>query len=158
MLFCICRTYCIQILREFLYFQNLNWEKNFEVCTFGINKCMKKDWKKGTGVKLCTINVLSLLSLRSIWTGRTSSLQVAKMASRFRVRHPTLWRTFSPLDLQAEFPDLDSEDSEGEETGKGITTKQWCVHRSKTCCQTLKHFDNVFATGENNVGYRRQFH
>ena len=43
------------------------------------------------------------------------------MASRFRVRHPTLWRTFSPLDLQAEFPDLDSEDSEGEETGKGIT-------------------------------------
>jgi hypothetical protein len=25
------------------------------------------------------------------------------------------------FDLQAEFPDLDSEDSEGEETGKGIT-------------------------------------
>ena len=24
----ICRTYCIQILREFLYFQNWNWEKN----------------------------------------------------------------------------------------------------------------------------------
>jgi hypothetical protein len=23
----ICRTYCIQILREFLYFQNWNWEK-----------------------------------------------------------------------------------------------------------------------------------
>jgi hypothetical protein len=30
--------------------------------------------------------------------------------------------------------------------------KQWCVHRSKTCCQTLKHFDNVFATGGNNIG------
>ena len=25
------------------------------------------------------------------------------------------------------------------------------VHRSKTCCQTLKHFDNVFATGGNNI-------
>ena len=83
----ICRTYCIQILREFLYFQSWNWEKNFEVCTlqrtisremvyafiFGINTCMQKDRKKGTGVKLCTINVLSLLSLRSIWTGRMSS-------------------------------------------------------------------------------------
>ena len=83
----ICRTCCIQILRTFLYFQNWNWEKNFEVCTlqrttsrqmvstfiFRINTCMQKDWKKGTEVKLCTINVLSLLSLRSIWTGRTSS-------------------------------------------------------------------------------------
>jgi hypothetical protein len=83
----ISRIYCIQILKEFLYFQNWNWEKNFEVCTlqrttsrqmvstfiFGINKCMQKDRKKGTGVKLCTINVLSLLNLRSIWTGRTSS-------------------------------------------------------------------------------------
>ena len=84
----ICRNYCIQILREFLYFQNWNWEKTFEVCTlqrttsrqmvstfiFGINKCMQKDRKKGTGVKLCTINVLSLLSLRSIWTGRSRLL------------------------------------------------------------------------------------
>ena len=25
-----------------------------------------------------------------------------------------------------------------------------CVHNSKTC-QTLKHFDNVFATGGNNI-------
>jgi hypothetical protein len=83
----ICRTYYIQILREFLYFQNWNWEKNFEVYTlqqttsrqmvstfiFGINKCMHKDRKKRTGVKLCTINVLSLLNLRSIWTGRMSA-------------------------------------------------------------------------------------
>ena len=81
----ICRTYCI--LREFLYFKNWKWEKNFEVFTpqrttsrqmvstfiFGIHKCMQKDRKKGNGVKLYTINVLSLLSLRSIWTGRTSS-------------------------------------------------------------------------------------
>jgi hypothetical protein len=58
----ICRTYYIRILRAFLYFQNWNWEKNFEVCTlqpttsrqmvstfiFGINKCMQKDRKKGT--------------------------------------------------------------------------------------------------------------
>ena len=29
--------------------------------------------------------------------------------------------------------------------------KQRCVHRSKTCCQTVKHFDNVFATGRNNI-------
>jgi hypothetical protein len=29
--------------------------------------------------------------------------------------------------------------------------KQRCVHRSKTCCQTLKHFDNVFAIGGNNI-------
>jgi hypothetical protein len=29
---------------------------------------------------------------------------------------------------------------------------------SKACCQALKHFNNVFATGENNVGYRRHFH
>ena len=26
-----------------------------------------------------------------------------------------------------------------------------CVRRSKSCCQTLKHFDNVFATGGNNI-------
>jgi hypothetical protein len=32
-----------------------------------------------------------------------------------------------------------------------MSAKQRCVHRSTTCCQTLKHFDNVFATGENNV-------
>jgi len=83
----ICRTYCIQILREFLYFQNWNWEKNFEVRTlqrtisrqmvntfiFGTYTCMQKDRKEGTGVKLCTINVLILLNLRSIWIGRTSS-------------------------------------------------------------------------------------
>jgi len=25
------------------------------------------------------------------------------------------------------------------------------IMRSKTCCQTLKHFDNVFATGGNNI-------
>jgi precorrin-6B methylase 2 len=25
------------------------------------------------------------------------------------------------------------------------------VHLSKTSCQTLKHFDNVFATGGNNI-------
>jgi hypothetical protein len=31
-----------------------------------------------------------------------------------------------------------------------IPAKQRRVHRSKTC-QTLKHFDNVFATGENNI-------
>jgi hypothetical protein len=97
----ICRTYCIQILREYLYFQNWNWEKNFEVCTlqrttsrqmvstfiFGINKCMQKDWKKGTGVKLCTINVLSLLSLRSIWTGMTSSA-----ATSAYIKVLTIWR------------------------------------------------------------------
>ena len=29
--------------------------------------------------------------------------------------------------------------------------KQRCVHHSKACCQTLKHFDNVFATGGNNI-------
>jgi hypothetical protein len=32
-----------------------------------------------------------------------------------------------------------------------MSAKQWCVHRSKTCCQTLKHFDNAFATGGNNI-------
>ena len=32
-----------------------------------------------------------------------------------------------------------------------MSAKQQCVHRSKTCCQTLKHFDNVFATGRNNI-------
>ena len=32
-----------------------------------------------------------------------------------------------------------------------INTKQRCVHRSKSCYQTLKHFDNVFATGGNNI-------
>ena len=31
-----------------------------------------------------------------------------------------------------------------------MSTKQRYVHRSKTCYQTLKHFDNVFATGGNN--------
>ena len=30
--------------------------------------------------------------------------------------------------------------------------KQWCVHRSGTCCRALERFDNVFATGGNNVG------
>ena len=28
-----------------------------------------------------------------------------------------------------------------------MSTKQRCVDRSKTCCQTLKNFDNVFTTG-----------
>jgi hypothetical protein len=35
-----------------------------------------------------------------------------------------------------------------------ITTRfyiQNCVHRSKPSCQTLKHFENVFATGGNNI-------
>jgi hypothetical protein len=32
-----------------------------------------------------------------------------------------------------------------------MSAKQRCVHRSKTCCQTLQHFDNVFATGGNNI-------
>jgi hypothetical protein len=32
-----------------------------------------------------------------------------------------------------------------------IITKQRCVHRSKTCCQTLKHFDNVIFTCCENV-------
>jgi hypothetical protein len=32
-----------------------------------------------------------------------------------------------------------------------MSAKQRCVHRSKTCCQTLKHFDNVFATGRNKI-------
>ena len=31
-----------------------------------------------------------------------------------------------------------------------MSAKQWCVHRSKTC-QTLKPFDNVFATGGTNI-------
>ena len=31
-----------------------------------------------------------------------------------------------------------------------MSAKQRCVHRSKPCCQTLKHFDNVFATGGKN--------
>ena len=31
-----------------------------------------------------------------------------------------------------------------------MSAKQRCVHRSKTC-QTLKHFDNVLATGGNNI-------
>ena len=30
-----------------------------------------------------------------------------------------------------------------------MSAKQWCVHRSKTCCQNLKHFNNVFLTGGN---------
>jgi hypothetical protein len=25
------------------------------------------------------------------------------------------------------------------------------VHRSKSCCQTLKHFDNIFTVGGNNI-------
>jgi hypothetical protein len=32
-----------------------------------------------------------------------------------------------------------------------MSDKQGCVHRSKTYCQTLKHFDNVFATVGNNI-------
>jgi hypothetical protein len=32
-----------------------------------------------------------------------------------------------------------------------MSAKQRCVHRSNTCCQTLKHFDNVLATGGNNI-------
>ena len=32
-----------------------------------------------------------------------------------------------------------------------MSTKQRCVHRSKPCCQTLKHINNVFATGGNNI-------
>ena len=32
-----------------------------------------------------------------------------------------------------------------------MSAKQRYVHRSKTCCQTLKHFDNVFATDGNNI-------
>jgi len=32
-----------------------------------------------------------------------------------------------------------------------MSTKQRCVHRSNTCCQTLKHFDHVFGTGGNNI-------
>ena len=32
-----------------------------------------------------------------------------------------------------------------------MSTKQMCVYRSKTCCRTLKHFDNVFATDGNNI-------
>jgi len=31
-----------------------------------------------------------------------------------------------------------------------MSAKQRCVHHSKTCCLTLKHFDKVFATGGNN--------
>jgi len=32
-----------------------------------------------------------------------------------------------------------------------MSAKQRCVHRSKTCCQPFKHFDNVFATCGNNI-------
>ena len=33
-----------------------------------------------------------------------------------------------------------------------MSTKQGCVHRSsKVCCQTLKHFGNVFVRGGNNI-------
>ena len=32
-----------------------------------------------------------------------------------------------------------------------MSAKQWRVHRSKTSCQTLKHFDKVFARGGNNI-------
>ena len=31
-----------------------------------------------------------------------------------------------------------------------MSAEQRRVHRSQTC-QTLKHFDNVFATGRNNI-------
>jgi hypothetical protein len=37
-----------------------------------------------------------------------------------------------------------------------MSAKQRCVHRSTTCRQTLKHFDNVFATGGNNICW--EFH
>ena len=32
-----------------------------------------------------------------------------------------------------------------------MSAKQRCIHRSKTCCQTLKHFENVFSTCCENV-------
>jgi len=32
-----------------------------------------------------------------------------------------------------------------------MSAKQRRVHHSKTCCQVLKHFDNVFATGGNKT-------
>jgi hypothetical protein len=32
-----------------------------------------------------------------------------------------------------------------------IIAKLTYFHRSKTCCQTLKHFDNLLATGRNNI-------
>jgi hypothetical protein len=32
-----------------------------------------------------------------------------------------------------------------------MSAKQQCFHRSKTCCQTLKHFDNVISTSCENV-------
>jgi hypothetical protein len=32
-----------------------------------------------------------------------------------------------------------------------MSAKQWCVHHSKACCHTLKHFDNAFATGGYNI-------
>ena len=32
-----------------------------------------------------------------------------------------------------------------------MSAKQRCVHRLKTCCKTLKRFDNVFATGGNII-------
>ena len=32
-----------------------------------------------------------------------------------------------------------------------MSAKQRCAHRSKTCCQNLKHFNNVFVTGGNNI-------
>ena len=28
-----------------------------------------------------------------------------------------------------------------------MSAKQWCVHYSKMCCHTLKHFDDVFTKG-----------
>jgi hypothetical protein len=37
-----------------------------------------------------------------------------------------------------------------------MSAKQRCVHRSTTCRQTLNHFDNVFATGGNNICW--EFH
>jgi len=38
-----------------------------------------------------------------------------------------------------------------------MSAKQWCIHCSKTC-QTLKHFDNVFATGGNNMASNYDVH
>jgi hypothetical protein len=32
-----------------------------------------------------------------------------------------------------------------------MSAKQRCVHRLKTCCKTLKRFDNVFATCGNII-------
>ena len=32
-----------------------------------------------------------------------------------------------------------------------MSTKQRCVHRSKTCCQTLNHFENVISICRENI-------